>query len=915
MAETPSEFAGALRGQRKQARMTQQELADAAGVSLRTVSDLERGVATSPQRETVRLLGDALSLMGVERARFETAARGRPLGAVPAAAAAAMRSLPRDVASFTGRQRELDQLTNAAEVSGGVVGIHAIGGMAGVGKTAFAVRAAHRLADRFPGGQVFLPLHGHTPGQQPVDPADALASLLLAAGVAPGQIPQGMEERAALWRDRIADKRLLLILDDAAGSDQVQHLLPGSGESLVLITSRRHLSALDDAVTLSLDTLPAGDAAALLVRLAGRPGLSVGDPGVGEISGLCGYLPLAVGMMARQLRHHPSWTAAGRAAELASARDRLGLMVTENLSVAAAFDLSYADLAEDQQQLFRYLGLHPGTDIDGYAAAALVGGSLSDGRRGLEGLYDQYLLTESDHGRYRLHDLLREHARALADRLDAHEHRGAALDRLLDYYQCTAAAANSRITSQIHPGPSVDGGKPGSAPDLGDQVQALAWARSERANLLNCLDHAAGTGRRDRVAPLTAGISGLLRQDGPWTDAVGRHSTAARAAQRLGDRSSQANALCDLGAAQLQSGDATGALQAHEQALEIYRGLGDRLGQANALFGHGEANLMLSDFAASALELEQALSICRELGNRPGQAMILNVLATIPGLSGDYPAAIQAAQEALDISRELGDRLGQIRALVMLANMHQLTTDYPAAQQVLDEALPICREMGDRPGLARALLTLVSVQRPTGQYAAALVALEEALHIHRDLGSLRGQVSALTHLGGVLQKTGDFPAALQALDEALRIAREQGLLVGQGYALHTRGCLMRQTGNYLQAAQDLDQALVTCRDTDNRGALAEVLNDRGELHRICGETASARICHQESLDLARAIDSPWDQALALAGLGRAALAENDTVQARTLLEGALGIFERIGAPEVQELRSELETLTGPGPTA
>jgi tetratricopeptide (TPR) repeat protein/transcriptional regulator with XRE-family HTH domain len=893
--------------------MTQQALADAAGVSLRTVSDLERGVATTPQRETVRLLGDALSLIGVERTRFETAAGIRPPEVVPAAAAAAMRSLPRDVASFTGRQRELDQLTSAAQASGGVVGIHAIGGMAGVGKTAFAVRAAHRLADRFPGGQVFLPLHGHTPGQQPVDPSDALASLLLAAGVAPGQIPQGMEERAALWRDRIADKRLLLILDDAAGSDQIQHLLPGSGESLVLITSRRHLSALDDAITLSLDTLPAGDAAALLVRLAARPGLSAGDPGVEEISGLCGHLPLAVGMMARQLRHHPSWTAAGRAAELASARDRLGLMVTENLSVAAAFDLSYADLAEDQQQLFRRLGLHPGTDIDGYAAAALVGSSLADGRRGLEGLYDQYLLTESDHGRYRLHDLLREHARALANRLDAHEQRSTALDRLLDYYQRTSAAANSRIANQIHRAPSTDGNKPGSAaPDLNDQVLALAWARSERANLLNCLDHAAGTGRLDRVAPLTTGISGLLMQDGPWTDAVGRHSAAARAAQQLGDASSRANALCDLGAAQLQAGDAPGALQAHEQALDIYRGLGDRLGQANALFGLGETHLMLSDFAASALELEQALSICRAWGNRPGQAMILNVLATIPGLSGDYPAAIAAAQEALDICRELGDLLGQIRALVMLANMHQLTTDYPAAQQVLDEALPICREMGDRPGLARILLTQVGVLRPTGQYAPALVALEEALHIHRDLGSLRGQVSALTHLGGVLHKTGDYPAALRALDEALRIAREQDLLVGQGYALHTRGCLMRQTGDYPRAAQDLDQALVICRDTDNRGALAEVLNDRGELHRVCGETA-ARSCHQESLDLARAIDSPWDQANALAGLGRAALAEDDTVQARDLLEGALGIFERIGGAEIQELRSELEALTDPDP--
>jgi transcriptional regulator with XRE-family HTH domain len=186
-AEPRGEFAGMLRELRGGAGRTQQELADAAGVSLRTVSDLERGVAATPQRETVRLLGDALGLTGPKRVRFETTARGRPLENVSvAAAAAAMRSLPRDVASFTGRQRELQQLADAVAGMAGVVGIHAIGGMAGVGKTAFAVHAAHQMAERFPGGQIFLLLHGHTPGQAPVDPADALASLLLAAGVPPG---------------------------------------------------------------------------------------------------------------------------------------------------------------------------------------------------------------------------------------------------------------------------------------------------------------------------------------------------------------------------------------------------------------------------------------------------------------------------------------------------------------------------------------------------------------------------------------------------------------------------------------------------------------------------------------------------------------------------------------------------------
>jgi transcriptional regulator with XRE-family HTH domain len=396
VAEPPTGFAGVLRGLRARTRLTQEQLAAAAGLSPRTVSDLERGLATTPHQDTVRLLADALRLGGWTRVEFEAAARGRvaPGRARGGGPAAATRTLPRDIASFTGRQHELAELAEAAAGTGGVVSIHAIGGMAGVGKTAIAVHAAHRLAGQFPSGQIFLPLHAHTPGQQPVDPADALASLLLTIGVPAGQIPADLQARTGLWRDRLAGRRLLLVLDDAVSSEQIRPLLPGAAGSLVLVTSRRRLTALDDAQTISLDALPPGEAAGLLVRLAVRPGLSPADPGVGEIIRLCGYLPLAIGMAARQLYHHPAWTLAGLTAELAAAVDRLELLATENLSVAAAFDLSYDDLAAEQQRLFRRLALHPGTDIDRYAAAALDGTDPAGARRSLEALYEQYLLTE-----------------------------------------------------------------------------------------------------------------------------------------------------------------------------------------------------------------------------------------------------------------------------------------------------------------------------------------------------------------------------------------------------------------------------------------------------------------------------------------------------------------------------------------
>jgi tetratricopeptide (TPR) repeat protein/transcriptional regulator with XRE-family HTH domain len=910
----PLTFGALLRSLRTAAKLTQEELAEAAQVSVRSVSDLERGAAQTPRKETVRLLVDALRLEGAARTGFEEAARGRTPTAVSSApatggVAAAARTLPRDIASFTGRAVELQWLTASlldTGSSGGVVSIHAIGGMAGIGKTALAVHAAHQLASRFPDGQVFLRLHGHTPGQEPVSPQDALASLLQITGVPAGEIPPDLEARVALWRDHLADKRLLLVLDDAAGHEQVAPLLPGTGGSVVLITSRRHLTALEDAQSISLDTLPADQATELLVRLAARPGLDPADPAVGEIARLCGYLPLAVGMLARQLHHHPAWTVEELAADLAATATRLELMHAENLSVAAAFDLSYAELPPGQQRLFRQLGLHPGNEIDAYAAATLHGTDLSTARRYLDDLYDRYLITEPARGRYRLHDLIREHARTLAG-ADSADESHAALDRLLDYYAYTAAVSDRALALQpgTRPDPAAGSAPPAAIPALDDQVKALAWARAERANLFACLDHADRSGDQARVVAFTTGLAALLRIDGPWTDALTLHAAAVDVARELGDRAARANALKDLGCMRQYAGDYPGATEALGEALDIYRDLGDQLGQADALSYLGLVCWLASDYPGAARALEQALSISRELGDRQGQANALLDLGATRIVIGDPGGAVQAMEEALSLFRDLGDREYETQALLDLGNARLETGDYPAAAQFAEQALGICLSLSDQRGEAWALVYLGRVRRLTGDYAEGTQVLDKALGIFQDVGDPRGQGNALVCLGAIQRLTGDLESAAKSAEEAMGIFADLGEPRGRARTLCELGIVRRLTGDYADAGEALKEALSINLDIGDRNGQTEAHNETGVLHRVEGDLDHARSCHQQALELARQISSRWHEAHALAGLARVALAEGDANHARTGLEEALEIFQRIGAAEAGDVETEL----------
>ena len=871
-------FGQLLRLLRVRAGMTQEELAEAARLSVRSISDLERGVNLSARRESARLLADALNLAGSERDEFERAARAgaiRAAQAVQAAGsitslAAATRTLPRDVVSFTGREPELDWLLEVAsdsEDSGGAVGIYAIGGMAGIGKTAFVVHAAHRLIPVFPDGQIFLSLHGHTPGQRPVDPAEAIASLLQTAGVAVEQVPHGLEARVRLWRDHLVGKRLLIVLDDAIGHEQVRPLLPGTSGSLVLITSRRHLTALEDVQAISLDTLPPGEAAELLIRLAARSGLLRNDPAVIEIARLCGYLPLAVGMLASQLHHHPAWSVAKLAADLAAARDRLEMMQAENLSVAAAFDLSYQDLTGDQQQLFRRLGLYPGTDIDAYAAAALSGIDLAAARRLLEALYDHHLLSEPAHGRYSLHDLIREHARA-ASASDPPADSAAALDQMLNYYQHTAAAADCLIPRGPARVPRITLARPAHSPQFRTREDAVSWMEAERLNLHAIIDHAAIDQRLGPAIALPAAMHGFLRGQGYWDQAVALHHIAGHAARRIDDRRMEAAALTNMG---------------HIQVL-------------------------LTDYPAAAGSLADALTLCRDVGDRHGEARALTELSVLQRITRELTAAMRSAMHALAMCRDVHDRPGEAGALIQLGAVQRLTENDLEATANLTTAQELCRDIGNEFIEADAHDQMGGLHREAANYPAAVASYTRALTLSRSVGNRHGEALALDNLGGIYQLTGNYASADTLLNQAIQLYRRTGSRRGEARALSRLAAVRQATAEWEQATGYLSMAIKLSHDIGDIRNEATYLNTLGEVALQSSAMQQAMSYYEQARIAAASASAEIQEARALEGIGGCHLRNGKPFQAAEPLRRALEIYRHIASPNAAQLETMIRDL-------
>jgi tetratricopeptide (TPR) repeat protein/DNA-binding XRE family transcriptional regulator len=752
-------FGSLLRSLRTAAGLTQEELAEAARVSYRTVSDLERGVSRSPHRDTARLLADALGLSGDELARFEDVARGRRSAtgtaapeALPggtAAACAIPRQLPAHTAHFVGRADELAALTGLLDkavgpsrLAAGTTVIAAIGGTAGIGKTELAVRWAHQVAGRFPDGHLYVNLRGFDPAAPPVRPAEVIRDFLGALGVDPSGIPVSLDAQAALYRSLLAGRQFLLLLDNARNAEQVRPLLPGTETCLVLVTSRSQLSSLaarEGAQLLDPDLFTITEARELLTRHLG-PSRTAREPGVvDELIELCARLPFALSIVAARAAAAPALPLAGLADELRDARLRLDALDAGDLAtnMGAVFFCSYGHLSEPSARMFRMLGLHPGPDVSAAAAASLAGVQLMRARKALAELTRAYLVTEHAPGRFAFHDLLRSYAARQGTSVDTETERDTAVRRMLDHYLLTGYAA----VEWLYPGRAVIGLIAPDPPkitaeELTGRERARAWCEAEQKVLPAIVTLAASRGFDAHAWQIPWVLTAYFNRQGYLHEWISTLHTALAAARRAGDRHGQALASHELGYAYLRLGIYDKARVHLRHSLDLNRELGDREEQAH---NHVE----LSEVENYQGQPDEALSHARQsfdlylaTAHRTGQARARTREGRCLTLRGEYQQALTCFLASIAIQRELADKAdkyGTAETLKSLGDTHHHLGNYPQAIDYHRQALELNRQLGDHYAEAETLARLGDAYQAAAEPDAAQDAWRRAAAILRDL--------------------------------------------------------------------------------------------------------------------------------------------------------------------------------------
>jgi tetratricopeptide (TPR) repeat protein len=791
------EFGARLRAWRFSVGLSQGQLADLCGLSERAIRNLERGRARSPHPDSVRRLADALDLSGPARAEFIAAARQHRLPQAAYATAgerlagkggpvgvggAVPRQLPPAVPAFTGRSSELAALTDALTRPGRTVVITAIGGTAGVGKTALAVHWAHQVSERFPDGQLYVNLRGFDPGQ-PVPAEDALAGFLRSLGVPGQEIPSDREERAARYRSLVAGRRMLIVVDNAGSADQVRPLLPGTESCAVVVTSRDALAGLvarDGAGRLDLDVLSLPEAVALLRALIGD-GVDADPAAAAVLAGQCCRLPLALRVAAELAVSRAAIPLAALTGELTDLRTRLDLLGAggdPGTEARTVFSWSCRYLDAGTARVFGLLGWHPGLGFDSWAAAALAGVTADEAGGALGLLARAHLVQPVSPGRYGMHDLLRSYACELAGGREPQ----AALTRLLDYYLYTAAAAMDVLfPAERHRRPRIP--EPAApVPALPDAAAARDWLDSELGALVAAARHAAECGWPGHAIRLALTLDRYLRIGGHFPEALTVFGHAMDAARHAGDRAAEAAALCRIGQVDAELGRPQLAADRYRQALGLCRVAGDQAGEALVLSNLGIAEVGLNRYEEAARRQQEAVAIYRDIGEQFGQARALGNLGIARERQGRYQEAAGYQRQALELAREAGDPQGEAFALARLGVVDLRLGRYPEAARYFEQAMAQFAAIGDTASVCEVLVKLGDVYAGLGRHEQAADSFERVAALSREIGHTAQEADALNCLGDLLLRKGEHGQASARYFAAVLLASQAGAAAEQARA-------------------------------------------------------------------------------------------------------------------------------------
>jgi tetratricopeptide (TPR) repeat protein/DNA-binding SARP family transcriptional activator len=763
---------------------------------------------------------------------------------------------------FAGRDDELAQLLSAADPGAArAVAVSAVNGMAGVGKTEVVLQAAHRMVEAgwFPDGSLFVDLRGFSE-HDALEPVAALEALLRGLGASGAGVPAETDARAALYRTLVAQRRMLIVLDNARDETQVRPLLPGTASSLVLVTSRRRLAGLDDADQINVDVLPLQEA----IRLF-RAMVSPHHPGeeatIEEIVRLCGLLPLAIRIAAARLRISRALSPRRLLDSLRDEQGRLRALDDGERSVTAALTVSVRHLPADQQAAFALLGLHPGLEFERYAVAALLDATPGQAQHLLDVLERVNLVDQATPGRYQFHDLVREHAGTMAA-VDSRVDSRAALDRLYALYANASSAAMNLIypyESEQRPAapPALTTG-----PDLAGETAAKSWLDAELHNVLAAARHAADHGRVDHTIHQSATLDRHLRTYGKFHQ----------------------------------------ARQLHRRALELAKAAGDNTGMLAAITALGYLNRMFGEYDAAIESQRRAVELARTLGHVSGEINARTELGHVHYVRGEYGAAIDCFERALWLARAAGDMSIAVGALNGLASVHYMQGRTAQSAENYDRARRLAETSQNRQGEFEAALGLAYCVFQQGDLTRAADAFMRALELARRLGSVPGESNSMAGLGQVAFTAAQYGSAARYYTRVLELCTLSGDRSGQLRAHVGLGHVYRLQGDSVRATRSYAEAIELSTESGERAHQLEARLGLGHAYHSGGQPEHAADQHRLALELAQELDQPADVIKALDGLAHACWAlPGQRPYARRLWRRALDTLHSLGRSAVDDI--------------